>query len=204
MGPLGPAVAIAPGIQSWQTGAPEEYSNAQIRRAAERCRENPNGPDVESDRILRWTMARLCERITREPDSYIMSHVERSVYTLFQHEYVGNEIARRAVERYWNDPPPRSPSPSHTRSDGRRASESTEGLSEGAQERADEARRQATIVPPVVFDPTPDPDGDGDVAAAAAAAVSAEDGNDSDATPSPPKNPNWKDPNSEDKRPSRD
>lgn len=72
-------------------------------------------------------------------------------------------------------------------------------MSEGAQERADEARRQATIVPPVVFDPTPDPDGDGDAAGGAA-----EDGDDSDATPSPPKNPNWKDPNGEDRRQSRD
>ena len=53
--------------------------------------------------VLEKYIRQLWARIQDNSDSYVMSKEEFAVFNYFQDRYKNNDIARRAVARFWNN-----------------------------------------------------------------------------------------------------
>jgi hypothetical protein len=75
-----------------------------IAQALETARESEEGAqDPQVCSILEDALSRLWSQIQAQPDSYIMSRTEMSVFTYFQYSFQGNELAVAARKRYWDN-----------------------------------------------------------------------------------------------------
>ncbi|KAH8910996.1 hypothetical protein BR93DRAFT_964827 [Coniochaeta sp. PMI_546] len=75
-----------------------------VAQALETARESDEGardPQVRS--ILENALRRIWNRIQAQPDSYVMSRTEMSLFTYFQYSFTGNELAVAARKRYWDN-----------------------------------------------------------------------------------------------------
>ncbi|OAA60710.1 hypothetical protein ISF_05749 [Cordyceps fumosorosea ARSEF 2679] len=76
---------------------------ADVNQALEIARESPAGAaDATVRKILDQAITHIWRKIQAEPDSYIMTRDEFSVFNYFQHRFVGDETAVAARARYWN------------------------------------------------------------------------------------------------------
>ena len=76
---------------------------ANIRRALEIARDTENGLlDANVSAILQTAIGSVWRRIQAQPDTYIMTRVEFSVFNYYRSRFQGNNTAQRAVQRYWD------------------------------------------------------------------------------------------------------
>jgi hypothetical protein len=79
-------------------------SSAEVARLLEEVRNAENGnPSPQAIAALERAMAALWSRITAQPDTYVMNRDEFAMFTYFRARYDSNPIAKRAVERFWNN-----------------------------------------------------------------------------------------------------
>jgi hypothetical protein len=75
-----------------------------VAQALETARDTEEGPiDAEVCRILDDAIANIWGKIQAQPDSYVMTTTEMSLFTYFQHSFDGNQVAVEARKRYWDD-----------------------------------------------------------------------------------------------------
>lgn len=75
-----------------------------VSKALELVRNSETGevhPSV--DQTLERAIHTLWLRIQARPDSYVMTKDEFAVFNYFRARYTGNETARKAVGRFWNN-----------------------------------------------------------------------------------------------------
>jgi hypothetical protein len=78
--------------------------DASVVQALEIARESPDGgSDPTVSKILEGAIAQIWGRVQSQPDSYIMSRDEFSIFNYFQHRFVDNSTARMARKRYWDN-----------------------------------------------------------------------------------------------------
>jgi hypothetical protein len=74
-----------------------------VAQALERARETDEGAhDPQVRKILEEALSRIWDKIQAQPDSYVMSRTEMSVFTYYQYSFTGNELAVAARKRYWD------------------------------------------------------------------------------------------------------
>ncbi|MCJ1283929.1 hypothetical protein MMC26_003260 [Xylographa opegraphella] len=79
-------------------------SQITVPKALELVRNSETGevhPGV--DATLDREVVRIWSRIKASPDRYVMTKEEFAVFNYFQDRYKGEEIARKAVARFWNN-----------------------------------------------------------------------------------------------------
>ncbi|KAK3364337.1 hypothetical protein B0T25DRAFT_529824 [Lasiosphaeria hispida] len=75
------------------------------------ARESPEGANEATVvRALSAAIERIEAAILAEPNSYIMNWDDASVFNYFQDRHHGIEVFRRAVARFWDNPPGPPPS----------------------------------------------------------------------------------------------
>lgn len=72
-----------------------------MRQALEVARDTEGEIPPNISAILEAAVATLWRRIQTQPDTYLMSTGEYSLFTYFQERFQ-DEVARRARERYWD------------------------------------------------------------------------------------------------------
>ncbi|KAG5986561.1 hypothetical protein E4U43_005460 [Claviceps pusilla] len=79
-------------------------SDAAVAQALEIARESPDGAsDPTVSKILEHSLSQIWGRVQSQPDSYVMSRDEFSVFNFFQHRFVGDKDAIAARKRYWDN-----------------------------------------------------------------------------------------------------
>jgi hypothetical protein len=84
---------------------PLSRSWADIRRALEHARECEDGSaDAQTAAVLEAAITELWNRIQAQPDTYVLSPDEFSLFNYFlATRYRGSPVAQRAVARFWNN-----------------------------------------------------------------------------------------------------
>jgi hypothetical protein len=79
-------------------------STAEIRGALDRARNSDDGRiDAQTSAILESAIGELWRKIQAQPESYVLSRDEFSLFNYFRERFRGSPIAQRAVERFWNN-----------------------------------------------------------------------------------------------------
>ncbi|KAK2599679.1 hypothetical protein N8I77_011413 [Diaporthe amygdali] len=80
------------------------YPPNTVTEALEIARDSPDGSryPVVSD-ILESALTQLWDRVTAQPESYVMSRDEFAVFNFYQHRFVGNKLAFAARMRFWDN-----------------------------------------------------------------------------------------------------
>jgi hypothetical protein len=84
---------------------PLSRSWAEIRQALEHARECEDGPvNAQSVAVLEDAITELWDRIQAQPDTYVLSPDEFSLFNYFlTTRYRGSPVAQQAVARFWNN-----------------------------------------------------------------------------------------------------
>ncbi|KAK3327293.1 hypothetical protein B0T19DRAFT_400179 [Cercophora scortea] len=78
--------------------------NTQVSLALEMARESYEGPtDATLCAILEEAITTVWAKVEAQPDSYIMTKDEFSVFNYFQARFKGNPVAVAARARYWDN-----------------------------------------------------------------------------------------------------
>ncbi|KAH8425679.1 hypothetical protein N8T08_000243 [Aspergillus melleus] len=79
-------------------------NQARIRQALEHARDCEDGNiDRQTSDILEAAITDLWRRVQNQPDSYVLSRDEFALFNYFLRRFNGSPVARRAVERFWNN-----------------------------------------------------------------------------------------------------
>lgn len=93
---------ISPAVPS-----PSDFGNLDpntVAEALEIARDSPDGArDPVVSGILESALTQLWERVTSQPESYVMSMGEFAVFNFYQHRFVGNKLAVAARRRFWDN-----------------------------------------------------------------------------------------------------
>ena len=74
-----------------------------VQRALDLVRDSePDSIPPTAMQTLEAAVGIIWQRIQATPDSYVMNNQEFAVFNFFQTRFTGNEVARRAIGRYWN------------------------------------------------------------------------------------------------------
>lgn len=75
-----------------------------VREALQRAQDSETEQvDADTEAILTTELDRVWTCVQAEPDTYTMDQTEFGVFNRYrQQQRFQNEIARKAVERYWN------------------------------------------------------------------------------------------------------
>lgn len=60
-------------------------------------------PDQQIKEILAYAIRAIWRRIQAQPDTYMLSNLEAKVFNYHQSLFRGNDVARRAIARYWEN-----------------------------------------------------------------------------------------------------
>lgn len=82
------------------TGDSEEDEVAKMLEIARESEEGAQNATVRA--VLESALSRTWAKALADPDAYVMTRDEFSVFNYFQHRFVGNEIAKAARKRYWD------------------------------------------------------------------------------------------------------
>lgn len=112
------------------------YPPEAVTEALEVARDSPDGArDPVVSGILESALTQLWDRITAQPESYVMSTDEFAVFNFYQHRFVGNKLAFAARMRFWDsihaDPGPVTADSVSTRTTGSSVSESEGTIYDG-------------------------------------------------------------------------
>jgi hypothetical protein len=101
-GPM--AVSSSGHAMSVPVSAPPASQDASVAQALEIARESLDGAqDPTVSKILEQALARIWGKVQAQPDSYVMSRDEYSVFNYFQSRFHGDNTAILARRRYWNN-----------------------------------------------------------------------------------------------------
>ena len=79
-------------------------SQISVAKALDIAKENQNGPlPPMVNTILERKMADIWQRINSQPNSYIMSQEEFTVFSYYRSRYNNNRVASDAVARFWSN-----------------------------------------------------------------------------------------------------
>lgn len=77
---------------------------AAVMQALEIARESEDGAsDATVGKMLDQALEAIWDKVKTQPDSYVMSKEEFSLFNYFQHRFVGNKMAVEARKRYWEN-----------------------------------------------------------------------------------------------------
>ncbi|KAI3392424.1 hypothetical protein diail_5703 [Diaporthe ilicicola] len=86
---------------------PSDFDNLDPNTVAEALKIARYSPDGARDPvvcgILESALAQLWDRVTAQPESYVMSTAEFAVLNFYQHRFVGNKLAVAARRRFWDN-----------------------------------------------------------------------------------------------------
>lgn len=83
---------------------PDRPDDEEIRRALEAARNSEDGQlDPRVSLILEAAISDLWRRVQLQPDTYVPSGTEFSVYNYFQIRFRDSPVAQAMVTRYWNN-----------------------------------------------------------------------------------------------------
>lgn len=75
-----------------------------VAEALEIARDSPDGArDPVVSGILESALTQLWDRVTAQPETYVMSTGEFAVFNFYQHRFVGNKLAVAARRRFWDN-----------------------------------------------------------------------------------------------------
>jgi hypothetical protein len=79
-----------------------EPDHATVQRAIVIAQNATNDNlDQQTKEVLALALRAIWRRIQAQPETYILTNLEARVFNYHQSLFRGNEIARRAWERYW-------------------------------------------------------------------------------------------------------
>lgn len=77
--------------------------NPTIRQALQTARDSEEGTlDQDVANTLSYAISTIWRKIQAQPNTYVMTELEFSVFNYFQDRFRGIPMAQRAVSRYWN------------------------------------------------------------------------------------------------------
>lgn len=77
---------------------------SDVSQALEIARESPAGAtDTTVRKILDQAITHIWGKVQAQPDDYVMTRDEFSVFNYFQHRFAGDKAAIAARARYWNN-----------------------------------------------------------------------------------------------------
>lgn len=109
-----PAAAAAPSTATVST-MPHRITTSEsnfktrlpvdVMQALEIARESEDGGAGDSyiAKTLDQALDNIWDKVKAQPDSYIMSDDEYSLFNYFQHRFIGNDMAVLARRRYWDN-----------------------------------------------------------------------------------------------------
>ncbi|TQS34055.1 hypothetical protein Golomagni_05577 [Golovinomyces magnicellulatus] len=75
-----------------------------VMQALEIARESEDGAtDPVVAKMLDQALDTVWDKVQAQPESYIMSHDEFSLFNYFQHRFIGDNLAVLARRRYWEN-----------------------------------------------------------------------------------------------------
>ncbi|KUI62898.1 hypothetical protein VP1G_10026 [Cytospora mali] len=85
-------------------GAYKDLDPRTVAEALEKARDSPDGvQDPEVSGTLESALDQIWDRVLAQPDSYVMTRGEFAVFNLYQHLFLGNDLAMAARRRYWDN-----------------------------------------------------------------------------------------------------
>lgn len=79
-------------------------SMSEVSQALEIARESPAGAsDLKVRKLLDQAISHIWAKVQAQPNDYIMTREEFSVFNYFQHRFVGDRKAVAARARYWDN-----------------------------------------------------------------------------------------------------
>ncbi|KAJ2979637.1 hypothetical protein NQ176_g3127 [Zarea fungicola] len=77
---------------------------SEVSQALEIARESPAGAsDLKVRKLLDQAISHIWAKVQAQPDEYVMTREEFSVFNYFQHRFVGDRKAVAARARYWDN-----------------------------------------------------------------------------------------------------
>ncbi|KAB2578906.1 peptide-N4-(N-acetyl-beta-glucosaminyl)asparagine amidase A [Lasiodiplodia theobromae] len=73
-----------------------------LQKALDIARENQSGLDPTIAAFLHRELDGVWAKLRAQPDSYIFTRDEYSLFNYFQQQANGNELATKAIQRFWN------------------------------------------------------------------------------------------------------
>ncbi|KAK3182111.1 hypothetical protein K4F52_006676 [Lecanicillium sp. MT-2017a] len=96
-----PAVS-PPRLSAVSKAGPHPMS--EVTQALEIARESPDGAqDPTVFKMLDQALAHIWSKVQAQPDDYVMTRDEFSVFNYFQHRFVGDKTAIACRKRYWDN-----------------------------------------------------------------------------------------------------
>lgn len=90
--------------QSSPPGAYKGLDPSKVAAALEVARDSPDGAqDPEVSGTLESALSQIWNRVLAQPDSYVMTKGEFAVFNLYQHLFLGNQLATAARRRFWDN-----------------------------------------------------------------------------------------------------
>ncbi|EEQ28513.1 hypothetical protein McanMca71_007129 [Microsporum canis] len=84
--------------------SPNTTSPEAVRRALESARNSDDGQvDPRANAVLEAAINEIWRRIQTQPDSYVLTRDEFSLFNYFRDRFRNSPVAQRAVERFWNN-----------------------------------------------------------------------------------------------------
>ncbi|KAJ6787798.1 hypothetical protein PWT90_01475 [Aphanocladium album] len=89
---------------SLKLGSSSQPIMSDVTQALEIARESPAGAsDPTVRKILDQAIMHIWNKVQAEPEDYVMTRDEFSVFNYFQHRFSGNKTAVAARARFWNN-----------------------------------------------------------------------------------------------------
>ena len=83
---------------------PSHPDGESVRRALESARNSEDGRvDERVARLLETAITELWRVMQSQPDTYILTKDEFALFNYFRDRFGDSPVARRAVERFWNN-----------------------------------------------------------------------------------------------------
>ncbi|KAJ5489587.1 hypothetical protein N7539_004477 [Penicillium diatomitis] len=77
---------------------------SSVRQALDHARNCEDGAvDQQTTLVLENAITDLWTRIQADPDHYVLTPDEFALFNYFMERYRGSTVAKRAVERFWNN-----------------------------------------------------------------------------------------------------
>ncbi|KAH7038975.1 hypothetical protein B0J12DRAFT_743875 [Macrophomina phaseolina] len=78
------------------------HGDLTLQRALELARENESGADPAVYSFLQRELQSVWSKLLARPNDYILTRYEFGLFNYFRQQYTGNEIATKALQRFWN------------------------------------------------------------------------------------------------------
>ncbi|EKG21569.1 peptide-N4-(N-acetyl-beta-glucosaminyl)asparagine amidase A [Macrophomina phaseolina MS6] len=73
-----------------------------LQKALDIARDNESGVDPSVYAFLQRELQSVWSKLLAQPDDYVFTRDEFGLFNYFRQQYDGNEVATKAVQRFWN------------------------------------------------------------------------------------------------------